>query len=559
MIARVNCRRTEIPIGTSELYSMRLFAALTLISLIVGLTGESIAEERQTPAVANASDAFFAGQLVCLEFTLKNKDAEKINRENRPYVSCSLVEKDFAGNVIAEFENVAIKLKGAAGSSQPFEEKPALTIRPDRFTNKQLFHDLSKFHLNNSVQDGTYLHEQICSELFMQARVPATRVTHARVWLNGRDVGLYVLKEGFDERFLARHFRQSNGNLYDGGFCNDINVDLEKDSGEGPDDFSDLAALREACQIDDSTERRQRLEELVDIDAFLSFVAMELMTSHWDGYSQNKNNYRVYFDPQTKKVHFFPPGMDQMFGDPGASITEIPGAMLASAVMGNPIWHEQFKVRVQELVPMFSPPSKLTSRIDVLYERLRPALASLGQNFREDHLRQIREFKERIVARAQSLEGQQHFDPPKPLEFDESRKLQLSDWAPTTEMDGVTLEEIEFNETSVLKIDCASIEKCIASWRKRVLLSKGRYRFSARVQTEGVIPIDHDDRGMGAGLRISGSYRDNHMDGTKGWKKLAFEFEIAQEVAEVVLVAELRARAGRVFFDLNSMELMIVR
>lgn len=261
---------------------------------------------------------------------------------------------------------------------------------------------------------------------------------------------------------------------------------------------------------------------------------MELMTCHWDGYAKNKNNYRVYFDPPTKKVHFFPHSIDQMFGDPGASTTEVPGAMLAAAVMGNPIWHEQFKARVRELVANFLPPSKLTSRIDVLYERLRPALASMGPDFMEDHLRQIREFKDRIVARVQSLEGQQHFDPPKPLAFDETRKLPLSDWAPTAETDGVTLEEIDFEKTSVLKIDCASIEKCIASWRKRVLLSKGRYRFSARVQTQDVIPIANDDRGIGAGLRISGTNRDNHMDGTKRWKKLAFEFEIAEEVAFVI-------------------------
>ena len=69
---------------------------------------------------------------------------------------------------------------------------------------------------------------------------PATRVSHARVWLNGRDLGFYVLKEGFDKKFLGRHFPDNDGNFYDGGFCTEINSPLEKESGEGPDDLVEV-------------------------------------------------------------------------------------------------------------------------------------------------------------------------------------------------------------------------------------------------------------------------------------------------------------------------------
>jgi hypothetical protein len=66
---------------------------------------------------------------------------------------------------------------------------------------------LDKIHLNNSVQDRSYLTEILCGDLFLAAGVPAARGTHARVFLNGRDLGLYGLKEGFDQSFLRRHFR----------------------------------------------------------------------------------------------------------------------------------------------------------------------------------------------------------------------------------------------------------------------------------------------------------------------------------------------------------------
>jgi hypothetical protein len=65
-------------------------------------------------------------------------------------------------------------------------------------------------------------------------------VTHARVSLNGRDPGLYVLKEGHDKRFLRRSFDDPTGTYYD-GFCLDIDGGLERDEGKGPADGADLA------------------------------------------------------------------------------------------------------------------------------------------------------------------------------------------------------------------------------------------------------------------------------------------------------------------------------
>ena len=78
--------------------------------------------------------------------------------------------------------------------------------------------------------------------------------------------------------------------------------------------------------------------EILDIDNFLKFMAMELMTCHWDGYCNNRNNYRFYFDPQTKKAYFFPHGMDQMFGDTNVGILHTPGALVSTAVLQNPEW-----------------------------------------------------------------------------------------------------------------------------------------------------------------------------------------------------------------------------
>src|SRR6185369_7291411 len=73
------------------------------------------------------------------------------------------------------YTNVAIHLKGAAGSFRPIDDNPGLTLNFDKFVHGQSFHGLDKFSLNNSVQDPSFLSEKICRELFEVAGVPVPR------------------------------------------------------------------------------------------------------------------------------------------------------------------------------------------------------------------------------------------------------------------------------------------------------------------------------------------------------------------------------------------------
>jgi hypothetical protein len=142
---------------------------------------------------------------------------------------------------------VALHLKGAAGSFRPLDWNPAMTLNFDKFSAGQRFHGLKKISLNNSVQDPSFLTEKICRELFEAAGVPVPRAAHAQVGLNGRDLGLYVLVEGFNKQFLKRYFKNTSGNLYDGGFVKEITDDLAINSGDNPKDRSRLDALAEAA------------------------------------------------------------------------------------------------------------------------------------------------------------------------------------------------------------------------------------------------------------------------------------------------------------------------
>jgi CotH kinase protein len=405
------------------------------------------------------------------------------------------------------------------------------------------------------VQDETLMHEAIGAELFRAAGVPAPRVTHARVWLNDRDLGLYVLKESFDKDFLKRHFSNAKGNLYEGGFCQEIDGELERDEGKGPDDRSDLAALADACKLEDAEERNARLAERLNIEHFLTFTALELCLGHWDGYVQNRNNYRVYFDPDDEgRARFLPHGMDQILGDPGASVLNPPVALVATAVMQNPAWRARYRERVRELRPLLDAQEKILPLVAKLEARLRPAVAALGEEPARAHAERVNELRERITARSASLAEQADAPEPAPVEFDDKNRAATDGWTARSGSGNAAFEDInEEGKPRRLLIAAGEGDPTLASWRTTVLLAPGNYTLHGRARTEDLAPVE-DEKGAGAGLRISGAPRENRVAKDKVWTALVFEFTV-DEQRQVELVAELRATAGKVWFEAGSLQL----
>lgn len=531
---------------------------LSALGLLLALCLTSAADKVEKPAAApvrkpDASDAFFSkGTIPHLKIELGPKELQQLRQNPREYVRATVIEEKGK-----RYADVGIHVKGAAGSFRAIDDRPALTLNFDKFDKKQKFHDIDKLHLNNSVQDGSYLCELLCSELFLANGTPTPRVTHARVWLNGRDLGFYVLKEGFDATFLRRHFKDATGNLYDGGFLREIDADLVRQTGQGPADRSDLKALVAACRESDPARRWQRIAEKVDVDRFLTFMALELMTCHWDGYCQNRNNYRVYFDPATGKAHFFPHGLDQMFGDPNFNVLHVPGGLMAQTIMQNPEWRAQYRERLNSLMPQFVPADKLLKRIDEVQARMRPVLAAINMQAVRDQENHARDLKSRIQARARSLEQQNAVPEPKPLRFDADGIAVVKGWQPRRETEDARLEQVSpTGEPASLWIRSGR-ERCVASWRAKVLLPGGHYRLEGQARTQDVKSL-REQMGAGAGLRLSGMARNNKIEGTSDWQKLSHEFTISQPMQEVELVAELRSQGGQAWFETGSLRIVKV-
>lgn len=515
---------------------------------------------RRPPVRLYTPDKPIPADLWRLEIQIADADVDKLRGHfwngwnggrggERPEVLATVRE---GGRV---YTNVALHLKGAAGSFRPFDDKPALTLNFDKGDADQDFHGFTKISLNNSVQDPSYISEKLCRELFVAAGVPTPQSDHATVLINGRDLGLYVLVEGWGKRFLKRHFKDVRGNLYDSGFVQDVDGNMTANSGENREDHSDLERLAQAAQESNSKVRWEKLNQVLDMDRFISMVALEIMTCHWDGYSRNRNNFRVFHDRTTDRMVFMPHGMDQMFGwgqsSPNDSLRPSMQGLVARAVASTPEGRKLIDDRIRRFHQELFDEEKMVQRVTEIAAHLRPTLAAYSEHLAREHDDAVANLTQRIRERGHSI-ADQLAAPRATLAVGADGIARPTDWKSrivNQNGQGITFDTKRIDGQPCLGIQ-ASGRMGNGSWRSKVVLEGGRYQFVGRARLEGVA-----EKG-GVGLRVSGIRQavGHYPDDT--WIDLSYEIDLGDGGGEVELICEFTGSQGRAWFDQSSLRLV---
>lgn len=509
---------------------------LVALALTFSAPGNALDSEAKEKKKATPGVEFFQEPTVrVFEFKVPEEALMELTQSSRTYVSADVTEGKHV------LTNVALRLKGM-GSFRSLEEKPSFAVKFDEFDEQQTYRGLKKLMFNNSAQDSTYLAELLATQLFQDAGVPAARVTHARVRLNDRDLGLYVVIEAMNKDFLKRHFGSGKGNLYE-GYLQDVHGRLEQDNGDD-ETREDLRALYEACTVPDPAERWQHLNNVLDVDRFLSFIAMELLTTHWDGYAIHFNNYRLYHDPKTDKMVFITHGLDWAFRRPNVLIDPPLKSLVVGAVLTTPRGQEVYRERIGTLfAEVFKTP--------VILERMEQALAKIrSAGLKAAELAHIERragiMRERIQLRATRVDEQLRGIKPEPLKFDAAGFAYPVAWRDEPDRGEATVNRVNLGGKKTLHIQ-AGQERTRASWRSQLCMLPGWYRF------EGVARTDSTP-GASARLRISGDTRTVGISRGTGWQPLSHNFQVPEGSLDVELVCELNAlQGGEVWFDLGSL------
>ena len=374
---------------------------------------------------------------------------------------------------------VVLRLKGALGSFRPFDERPSLTLETDDTGAGPLPGGITKLHLNNSEEDPSRLRERLGRHLFTGAGIPCPRVGHARVVLEGRDLGLYVMAEGCTPDWIRRTFGEVPGSVFEPQAGKPDAVGF-REVASFPADLPGVlpAGFLEAHRGPVET-RWARAATAVDRTALVDFLAVELRAGHADGYGLARNNYRLWVPRDGRGLRWIPHGLDRLF-----MATEIPwlpsfGGPMAEALAASPEELGRLETRIHSEPEIGKDPTALQFLVEGWRDALRDQVGAADwkeiQAGTLELLGQIRR-RDEVLRRQGTALRQRAMDP--------VTGLSLEGWIADAENDAVTLERTE-SPGSPSRLRLVARGPVVAGWTWTGTLPPGKLRLEARGQLEG--------------------------------------------------------------------------
>ncbi len=360
----------------SQSYRERTTGRLTGIVCAVGLI--SCGSSGKDDDLVEDDGNFAPDHVLQVSLTLDEEDWESLRRESRTLaaeLSGDCRDAPFSGdytwfsaNVTIDgesLENIGVRKKGFIGSQNI--QKPSLKLNLDEYVDGAELFGVDNIVLNNGVQDGALIRQCLSYALFDKAGLPAPRCNYARVSVNEEDLGIYVHVEPVKRSFLRAHFENDDGDLYE-GTVSDFHrlwyATFEPKTDETDTALGPIIALMDDLQ-DGSIPLESVLEAHIELDSFLTYLAMETWTGHWDGYGGNQNNFFIYRDTETDRFTFIPWGMDGAFDLRVLEDSFVPqGAYIAKAIHESPELSDRFYDRLGELLDVVYNEGEILAEID---------------------------------------------------------------------------------------------------------------------------------------------------------------------------------------------------
>ena len=297
------------------------------------------------------------------------------------------------------FPMVGVHKKGFLGSLDPV--KPSLKVKFDEYVAGQEYLGLEKLTLNNSHQDPSYVRQCLAYQAFAVAGVVTPRCNFAHVRVNGTDLGIYVNVEPIDHKLTKKRFADGTGQLYEGSLSDFRTNWVNTFDPKGAGDQSDLVAVATVLETASDANLVASLEPYLDVDRFITYWAMEMLTNHWDGYANDKNNFFVYHDPTSGKLQFIPWGVDATFqpnatfgniGSTTGPIAIAASGMLANRLFTNPATKQMIFDRQRALLASSWSEPTMLAEIDRMEALIGPIVDSVSGTTWHGAVTQVRNF-----------------------------------------------------------------------------------------------------------------------------------------------------------------------
>jgi spore coat protein H len=201
-----------------------------------------------------------------------------------------------------------------------------------RFDKKSLFEGRRKLNLILPL-DRKYFVEALNMYRAEKMGFFVPEITFVNVFVNGKRQGVYVAQEGWSDEWLTFEEKSTDGALYKTRdirheFCSDPDDyydclreyaslwELAAGKSDLHDELADLRPLLDAFLIEDEAEFQTRIEDLIDVDQWLTWNVHYLLVQ---SYHQGRSNLRFYWNPDSAQYDVIPwdVGLDMNHKHPG--------------------------------------------------------------------------------------------------------------------------------------------------------------------------------------------------------------------------------------------------
>jgi spore coat protein H len=304
-------------------------------------------------------------------------------------------------------EEVGFRMRGQFSMRESGAKKP-WKIDTDAYIDGQEYYNLRQLMLLNSIGDPTLLGEKLAYQMMEFTGLPASHAAYVELWIDLTDDdlpatywGVYSLVERVDNKYLNNRFggESKGGNLYKASHAQRGPMDLiyygesitdyptqngqyayGKMNNEAEADYSDIIEL---CRVVDGrqyaseAELVQAFEEVINVDAFLRYIAVITILDNWDTYPYTGNNFYLFHDPSSGRFEWIP--WDLAWGSntqaglfPSAEGGIIQRAPLVDQVFGVQTYRSQYLAYMDLLLRYWFNEANVADQVEIYHRLVAP-------------------------------------------------------------------------------------------------------------------------------------------------------------------------------------------
>lgn len=229
-----------------------------------------------------------------------------------------------------KWSNVGIRFKGNSSLRTTYLtgiKKLSFKLDFDQFEDQfpsiknQRFYGFKQLNLKNNFNDPSLMREKVAADLFAEFGLTTAKTSFYQVFVDFGEgsvyFGVYSMVEEVDDTVIKTGNTAPKGNLYkpEGFAASLANGSFNKNSmhlknNKKANDYSDVeklyAVLNSKIRTTNYKLWKSQLNEILDVNIFLKYLAVNNVIQNWDTYGNTIHNYYLYHNPLSDKLEWIP-------------------------------------------------------------------------------------------------------------------------------------------------------------------------------------------------------------------------------------------------------------